>query len=190
MNKFIVLTVALVIVILSVVIIAIMVVRNVQKDDLTDENGDTNKVKTSTVLDEAGYLKEGESYLDDIEITQPDIICVNFSLHWVDEDANYDRYTNMPDNFSLEVEPPENSSFLCSPFNKVIDNTGHINISFRSNSSLNVEHSNSIGTWRFNVTCVDAGDQIKTSGLEGLMWKDSGNTWDLYVTVTYLVEKN
>lgn len=190
MNKFIVLTIALVIVIFSVIIIAIIEVRNGRKDHeegLNDENGDIIKVEKE-VFDEVGHLNEGESYIDDIEITQTNIIWVNFSLHWVDEDTNYDRYTNMPDNFSLEVEPPENSSYLCLPFNKVISDTGYIYIS--CNSSLNIEHGNNIGTWRFNVTCVDAGNQIKTSGFPGYTVPDNGNKFALSVTVTYLTEKN
>lgn len=190
MNKFIVLTVALVIVVFSVVIISLMVERNGQKDDedgLNDENGNTIRVKKK-VFDEVGYLEEGESYLDDIEFTELNIIWVNFSLHWIDEEDRSDRYVNMPDNFSLEVEPPKNSSFLSSPLNKVISDTGSINIS--CNSSLNVEHSNDIGTWKFNITCLDAGDNIRKSGFPGYAYIDNGNSWDLSVTVTYLMEKN
>ena len=181
--------VALVIVVFSVVIIAIMVVRNGQKDDedgLNDENGNTIRVKNE-VYDELGYLEEGESYLDDIEITELNIICVNFSLHWIDEEAMSVMHENTPDEFSLEVEPPENSSFLNSPFNKVTSGTGYINISFKL--SINVEHSNNIGTWGFNVTCVDAGDQIRKVGLP-IHYVDNGNSWELSVTVTYLKEKD
>jgi len=190
MNKFIVLTLTLMIVIFSVIIISMMVVRNGEKNDETDLNDENDYAipVNKKIFSENGYLDEGESYLDEIEITQTNIIWVNFSLHWVDEETNYDRYTNMPDNFSLEVEPPENSSYLCLPFNKVISDTGYINIS--CNSSLNIEHGDNIRTWRFNVTCVDAGNQIKISGFPGYAVPDNGNKFTLSITVTYLTEKN
>jgi MFS family permease len=133
-----------------------------------------------------GYAAENSEVQESIDINEPNVISVTFTLTWIDEDSQYQFGTNDPDEFSLSVMPP-NGTEETTP----VSSNGAVTLTVEINAWRNAynEYYNGTGQYDISVNCHNCGDDSAVFGL-GIIrtTADNGNAWTLEINYEYYSE--
>ena len=141
-----------------------------------------------------GYTYEYEMNTTIVAIDVENIIEINFTLTWYDDEMNT-RFLGplyILDEFDMAITPPDNNSYSSNKQNST-DETNHIgsiHINYTingirdSDEQNNYPNSNGKGDWVVQIKCLDAPGCYRQC-----MWpykiEDEGNSWTLSVIVRY-----
>ena len=132
-----------------------------------------------------GESNENSDQTIDVKVVDENIIDINFTLTWVDED-DYQGRTNQPDEFSITVTTPTSSTWEETKDSGQASNPqggeGRVTVSF-VNPSGDEKNTMGTGTYEVVVHCGNCGDQTP-----GSTDSDDGNKWTLTVFYHYNVE--
>jgi hypothetical protein len=139
--------------------------------------------------DSPGLLNEGASTTEtvNIEVDKGQFMrSITFDLVWQDE-ADYTRllrtWENQGDQFSLTVSLGANFTGSESETN-AHGSEGTISITFNFGHD-NIESINGTGEWNIEITLVACGDS--TNPTSPILYTDTSNTYDLYVSTEIYV---
>ena len=142
------------------------------------------KISSGGPLTKAGYLNENTETVEEIKVSEPNVISITFILTWTDEpDQQYGIrvYENEPDTFALKVQAPDGTEAKGGPTANVHGESGEIIVPIEFYPYID-PYMNGTGTYNVTVECGECGESF-TTGLIG--FTDSGNEWELAVEYEY-----
>lgn len=137
-------------------------------------------IMTDVAATETGRTAEngGSDLL--VDVANPNVRSITFSLTWLDEAASGPRYTNEPDAFGLEVLPPQGDAEVTS-----MSTSGRVTLTILY-SPTEDPYLNGTGAFAVTVVCGNCGNQVPIINFLGLREiEDDGNSWSLDVTYEY-----
>jgi len=128
-----------------------------------------------------GSAQENSEEEKSFTISDPNVVSAIFTLTWQDEPAASNRQTNEPDEFTLEVSPPENASTESSS-----SDAGSITISIEYERQ-DKEYDNGTGDYEVIIILGNCGDHEPTvfDPLGLRTTADNGNAWTLSIDYEY-----
>jgi MFS family permease len=159
-----------------------------EEDEATGFNPDDYIISDGPMFEASGSAQEQSPTTETFIISSGEgedleedelLRSITFILTWTDEPSDT-GFENDPDEFSLEVETPNGTSFLEGP---VSDNggTGMVTISIDFDPEKD-SMEDSIGSYAATIICVSAGDQHSMGPFGIFTTPDTGNDYDLMVT--------
>jgi len=132
-------------------------------------------------FEDSGAQQENSDDAIDFVIPAPNVVSATFTLTWQDEPAASNRQTNEPDEFTLEVSPPNNASTESSS-----SDAGSITISIEFEPQT-TEYYNGTGNYEVTISLGNCGDHEPTvfDPLGLRTTPDNGNTWSISVKFEY-----
>ena len=149
-------------------------------DDNTSTDWSEYDIMTDVAATETGRTSEngGSDLL--VDVVDPNVRSITFSLTWQDEAASGPRYTNEPDAFGLEVLPPQGDAEVTS-----MSTSGRVTMTIPY-SPTEDPYLNGTGSYAVTVVCGNCGNQVPLINFLGLREiVDDGNAWSLEVTYEY-----
>jgi hypothetical protein len=133
---------------------------------------------------ESGYLDENSEEIFIFNLTEPNIISLNFTLTWVDENENSSWYINDPDEFALSIKPHVGDEVSSPP-----STLGEIVITFEFEPRTYPDYNKSY-EYKVKIITGEAGDQnpLQPSLLGVRPIEDTGNDWHLIIEYEYYDE--
>ncbi len=122
------------------------------------------------------------------------LIAMEFTLTWRDEDDAGYRFDNQPDRFSLTVSPAWNNSLeQTSEQSNPHNGEGRIFIRIEVFGQINPKYDpyyDGLGEYVVIVNCIECGNQEPTVSIIGIREQaDTGNDWTLDVKYVYYLKK-
>jgi hypothetical protein len=133
----------------------------------------------------SGSLNENTPTTIQEGIEEENVNIITFQLTWVDEPNLDFRYTNQPDDFTLEVESPDGKTHGPESGSNPQGGTGSISIPINYDPDFD-PYLNGTGTYNITITCGNCGDQELNRPSLGLQDQpDNGNGWELVINYEY-----
>ncbi|UCH88313.1 MAG: MFS transporter [Thermoplasmata archaeon] len=137
-------------------------------------------------MSDSGYLGEGAEFNSIINLTEPNVVSVIFTLTWQDEPAAYPTHTNDPDDFSMSITKLSSGKVMDSG----VSFSGNIEVEWTFQPQ-NDPYYNGSHEYEITITCVYAGDHqptvIDPFGIRTV--PDDGNDWSLAIEYEYYETK-
>ncbi|MFA5772245.1 MAG: MFS transporter [Thermoplasmata archaeon] len=154
--------------------------RGADGQKVTDWSGYQKQQKSMDKISE--YLNENSDVTKTVKIGDTNIITVTFTLRWTDESAGT-FMQNEPDQFALNVELPNKTSYSAGPQKNSIGGEGKIAIavSYSPQKDPSTEGS---GEYKITIKAGDCGD-VYYKGTKIKASDDKGNDWTLDVGYEY-----
>ena len=148
------------------------------------------ELRTGTIS-YSGSLEEGESEINEIVISEENVMWVNVTLSWTDEpDQTFllREFQNQPDEFQLTFAPCNGTESSERDSNRRNDQGA---IQFSHSYMMEPDHTNGTGAHTIEVRLVSVGDY--TTGFDPPFTlpgrpRDTGNNYDIQVSYDYLAK--
>ena len=150
-----------------------------EPDDIPDWS--EYDVITYNLPTEASYSNENSAFEVILTIPDANVRSITITLTWTDEPDNGIRYTNEPDEFGLEVTPP-NASSVETPMSP----SGRVSVTIPYEPPAKDPYYNGTGEYYVTVLCGVCGNQVPFINIGGLREiEDAGNAWTLEASYDY-----
>ena len=141
-------------------------------------------IETEVLPTENGYSNENTAFDLPLEVLNANVRSITITLTWTDEPAQGPRYTNEPDEFSLDVSAP-NSSTVQTPMSP----SGRVSVTITYEPPANDPYFNGTGDLDVTIVCGVCGNQVPFINFGGLREiEDPGNAWTLEASYDYYVK--
>ena len=155
----------------------------VDPPDEPDDIPDWSEYETITVNlpTESSYSNENSAFDVPIEVMDANVRSITITLTWTDEPAQGPRYTNEPDEFGLDVSPP-NGTTVQTPMSP----SGRVSVTITYETPNNDPYYNGTGDYYVTVSCGVCGNQVPFINIGGFREiEDVGNAWTLEASYEY-----
>jgi MFS family permease len=136
----------------------------------------------------SGLLQENSETVETVEVSEPNVISITFTLTWTDEpDQQYAfrTYTNEPDTFSLKAQAPDGSESRQISGSNPQGASGELEITMEFNPDVD-PYLNGTGTYNVTIELGECGDFFSNGPIG---FTDTENTWELSVEYEYYYEE-
>ncbi len=147
-------------------------------------------IVTEQVATDSSYTDEFS--VDDVVLTidHVNVKSVTATLTWTDEPDATIRHNNEPDEFELEVFPPNGTDGSGGPTQNPTGGQGRIVVTIDFDPAGNKDpYYNGTGEYVFSVVVNECGDHVLwRPGIGIFDQPDDGNAWNLEIEVEYFVK--
>ncbi len=141
-------------------------------------------IETEVLPTENGYSNENTAFDLPLEVLNANVRSITITLTWTDEPDAGIRYTNEPDEFGLDVSPP-NASTVQTPMSP----SGRVPVTITYEPPANDPYFNGTGDYYVTIVCGVCGNQVPFINIGGLREiEDPGNAWTLEASYEYYVK--
>jgi dipeptide/tripeptide permease len=153
-----------------------------EPDDLPDWS--EYVIETEVLPTETGYSNENAVLDVTLDVLNANVRSITVTLTWTDEPDAGIRYTNEPDEFSLDVSAP-NATTVQTPMSP----SGRVSVTITYEPPANDPYFNGTGDYDVTIVCGVCGNQVPFINFGGLREiEDPGNAWTLEASYDYYVK--
>jgi len=141
----------------------------------------TYDIITEVLPTDSSYSNENTAFEVILPVPDANVRSITITLTWTDEADSGPRFTNEPDEFGLEVFPP-NASTIETPMSP----SGRVSVTIPYDPPANDPYYDGTGDYYVTVLCGVCGNQVPFINIGGLReTEDNGNAWTLETSYEY-----